>query len=386
MKTLCTLLLSLFYSVFLIAQIDTGNFYQVPYESVLNWKFETKGPIYGTPVVSDGIVYFGSSDSVFYATDANTGKELWRYKSKGLIATTAILADEKIYFEGGNTLYALNTVGEKLWSVKLFSDSANAQQDPWDYHRSSPVLHNGVIYIGGDGGKLVGVDAQTGKETIVIQTTQQSIIRTTPVIFDGTVYFGDWHGVMHAYNLKSATKLWEYDTKSDQQYEYWANAIIGNINYADEKIYFTGRHCRVYALHYKTGEKEWVHKSSIDSWLCGGPVIKKEKIYFGSSDYHHLTALNTVSGELIWETKLDCRIWGNPLLTENNIIIGSNSLYLLSQDSGNIQAQILFPKIHPDKKFGEYIDRTANFHSSPLLHENQIIIGNDKGVLYSVKP
>jgi outer membrane protein assembly factor BamB len=33
----------------------------------LRWKFETKGPITGTPLVFDDIVYIGSADHFVYA-------------------------------------------------------------------------------------------------------------------------------------------------------------------------------------------------------------------------------------------------------------------------------------------------------------------------------
>ena len=38
-------------------------------KSPLKWKFKTKGKIFSSPVVSDGVVYFGSSDNHLYAVD-----------------------------------------------------------------------------------------------------------------------------------------------------------------------------------------------------------------------------------------------------------------------------------------------------------------------------
>ena len=47
----------------------------------LLWKFPTGGhPVISSPAVSGGMVYFGSSDTL-YALDAQTGQEKWKFKT-----------------------------------------------------------------------------------------------------------------------------------------------------------------------------------------------------------------------------------------------------------------------------------------------------------------
>jgi outer membrane protein assembly factor BamB len=47
------------------------------------WVFETKSPIFSSPVVSEGLVYFGGLDSIFYAIGISSGHEKWRFRTKG---------------------------------------------------------------------------------------------------------------------------------------------------------------------------------------------------------------------------------------------------------------------------------------------------------------
>ena len=50
-------------------------------EGTLKWTFETGGVIHSSPAVIDGIVYFGSRDSYFYALNAETGHLLWKFQT-----------------------------------------------------------------------------------------------------------------------------------------------------------------------------------------------------------------------------------------------------------------------------------------------------------------
>jgi len=44
----------------------------------LRWKFKTGDVVHASPALADGVLFFGSWDSYFYAVDAATGKEKWR--------------------------------------------------------------------------------------------------------------------------------------------------------------------------------------------------------------------------------------------------------------------------------------------------------------------
>jgi outer membrane protein assembly factor BamB len=45
-----------------------GNLYSLDTRTgKLRWRFETKGPITGTPATNKDLIYFGSADNNFYA-------------------------------------------------------------------------------------------------------------------------------------------------------------------------------------------------------------------------------------------------------------------------------------------------------------------------------
>lgn len=364
----------------------TELFSQAPEETTecLEWKHQTSGLIYATPLIFDGKVYIGSTDSVFYAIEASSGKEKWRYHSGNTIQSSAAFQNNLIYFESGNRLFALNARGKLKWVSDLCEGEAKIQLDPWDFHHSSPYIHEEVVYIGTEKGSLLGFDTMSGEQVLRCQTISEYPIRTTPVVSGGLVIYGDWNGVLYANDISTGTLAWKYDTKQEGTYP-WPNSILTRLAVAGESVYFAGKSNRLYSLDVQTGRKNWYYSSPTDQWLIGGPVVKDGVVYLGSSDQKLFHAIDANSGALIWSTELDCRIWGSAAINEDRIHIGSNSLFVLDIASGEILKQYEFPQVHEAKKYGEYTDRTANFHSSPILFDGMIILGSDDGNVYAIR-
>lgn len=372
-------------SLFLIL-ITSVSFSQSSQSSLeaMQWIVETGGPVYASPVISEGSLYIGSTDSVFYAIDAGSGKIQWRYHAGNTIQSSAAVFKNLVFFESGNRLLALNTKGKLKWEKTLCEGEVRNQLDPWDYHHSSPCIHEGIVYIGTEQGILLGFEAKSGEQVLRSQTLSEQPIRTTPVVWRNLVIFGDWDGVLYASDISTGSLVWKYDTRNDGTYP-WTNAILGSIQVTDSSIYFAGKSNRLYSLNARTGKPNWHYSSPTDQWLIGGPVVHNGIVYLGSSDQHLFHAIDASRGTLLWTVDMDCRTWGSAWVDAEKVYIGSNSLYAIEKVSGNIIQQWEFPKVHEDKMYGEYTDRSANFHSSPLGFKNMIILGSDDGSIYAIR-
>lgn len=372
------ILFCLFTSVIQAQQIVVDE-----HNNSLAWKFKTSNFVYASPVLKGDTIFVGSLDSTFYALNAKNGSKHWEYKLPGEVRSTAAISEKKILFESENILYALNFQGELQWKVDLFKESLQNQIDPWDIFHSSPIIHQENVYIGTENGLILGFRIHDGKEVFHCQTENKDIIRTTPAISNNSIFFGDWKGVVYAYSLENAEELWQYDTKQDTVYK-WKNAIQASPVISGHSIYFAGRSSRLYSLNTDNGTKNWVHVSPTNQWLCGGVILKDEFIYLGSSDQRLFQAFEAISGELQWQTTVDCRSWGTPCVNDNTIYIGSNSFYAIDKKNGEIKSQVQFDKFHQDIQMGKYTDRRANIHSSPVLYDNKVIFGSDDGYVYAL--
>ena len=347
------------------------------------WKFQTGGMIYATPSLHEEVLYVGSLDSTLYAVNRKNGSEIWRFRSGAPIYSDAAISGDRICFESGNFLYGLDLDGELQWKAPLYTDSITQQVDPWDFLHSSPVIYQGVAYIGSDMGWIYGIRLRDGKQVFIKQTDSGELIRTTPVISDGLILVGDWAGIFHAFDLKTGGLGWKYDTRKDGTFA-WPNAIQSTPVVANGRIIFGGRCCRLYALDLQSGNRIWMYSSPTDQWLIGGPSLADGTLYLGSSDQKILHAIDPTNGELLWTREVDGRIWGKPLAVDKNLVIGSIHLFVLDRKNGETRTEYTFPNVHPEKKYGNYIDRTINFHSSPTLGTDLVFIGSDDGYIYAI--
>ena len=120
----------------------------------LKWSYTTGGSVYSTPIVVNGVVYFGSFDHNVYALNASTGAVLWSFPTGDLIYSSVALANGVVYAGSmDGDLYALNArTGSLRWSYPTGPVNVG-----------SPTVANGVVYVGGGSdGVLYALDAKTG--------------------------------------------------------------------------------------------------------------------------------------------------------------------------------------------------------------------------------
>src|SRR5215211_4787920 len=108
------------------------------------WKFETGGAVNSSPAFLNGVVFFGSVDGRFYAIDAETGKEKWKFATKGesrfiapgihgaipktelmadpfdVFLSSPVVANGVVYFgSGDHNVYALDaSTGKEKWRFR----------------------------------------------------------------------------------------------------------------------------------------------------------------------------------------------------------------------------------------------------------------------------
>jgi quinohemoprotein ethanol dehydrogenase len=150
-----------------------------------------------TPLVIDGVMYVTSTWSKVFALDAVTGKLLWTYDPQ--------------------------VPGE--WGVNACCDVVNRGVAAW----------NGKIYVGTLDGRLVALDATTGKpvwETLTIDRSQRYAITGAPRIVNGKVLIGNAgseygvRGYISAYDAETGAQLWRFYTVPGDPAQGFENAAM----------------------------------------------------------------------------------------------------------------------------------------------------------------
>jgi quinohemoprotein ethanol dehydrogenase len=136
-----------------------------------------------TPLVIDGVMYVTSAWSKVFALNSRTGELLWQFDPK--------------------------VPGE--WAINACCDVVNRGVAAW----------NGKVYVGTLDGRLIALDAKTGKpvwDILTIDKTKRYTITGAPRIVKGKVLIGNGgsemgvRGYVSAYDAETGSLVWRFYT------------------------------------------------------------------------------------------------------------------------------------------------------------------------------
>ena len=94
------------YANFAVNESHTGNYPNENYQTFggLKWNFGTRGKIFSSPAVVNGIAYIGSEDHNLYAIDIKTGKQVWIFTTGGAVNSSPAIYGDKLCFGSSELL------------------------------------------------------------------------------------------------------------------------------------------------------------------------------------------------------------------------------------------------------------------------------------------
>jgi len=208
---------------------------------------------------------------------------------------------------------------------------------------SSPVISEGVAFVGGLDSTLYALELATGNVKWKLKTNGE--IRSTIAIDGGKIFLLGGNGVLSCIDKNSGKPLWRsvFDHTAlflgERRYDfadyYHSSPLVHN-----GVIYFGTANGRINALRSENGETLWSFKAG--DIVHNTPVIVRDKIYFGCFD-GFVYALNIQSGNVVWKFKSvgqqyfpNGEMQGSPAAGHGSLFIGSRdyNLYAISATGG----------------------------------------------------
>jgi outer membrane protein assembly factor BamB len=270
-----------------------GRFYAVEAETgEIAWRKNFNRFTAASPTVGDGVVYQPlmnrrgqdrkSAAGYMVALDAESGEEKWRFKA-GVVESSPLLVNGVLYFGTfDDRLYALNAeTGRARWSFRAGDDV-----------KGGPVIYGGTIYFGAYDGKVYGVDARNGKRRWA--SSAQGGFRgagnfyATPAAAYGRIFIGNTDGKVYAFGARTGHLLWSKGTGGF----VYSSAALWN------KTVYVGSYDRhLYALDAATGDVRW--RFDAKGQVSGPATVFSGVVYF-STLRGRTYGLNARSGRQIW--------------------------------------------------------------------------------------
>lgn len=303
------------------------------------WKYKTSGRVIGSPTISDGVLYVGSTDGAMYALSAADGSLRWKFATRGPILSSAAVANGAAYFGSvdGN-IYAVDVAtGRERWRFATKGErrftapgihgaipSTERMPDPFDVFMSSPTVVGDVVYVGSGDQHVYALDAATGKPRWTFATGD--VVHASPTVSMDLVYIGSWDRNLYAIDARTGKERWRYTTGNDTVI-YNQIGIASSAAVADGLVFVGGRDGKFHVVDAATGKQKWVHDNH-GGWTIASPAVRNGVVYFPTSDGTRFKALDATTGATKFDLQNKAISFSSPAIAGDVAFYGTSDGYL----------------------------------------------------------
>ena len=291
----------------------------------------------------------------------------------------------------------LSVARQSLPEPEVEQDSANLL---WLYTtggavHSSPIVVEGVLYVGSMDGYLYALDAATGELRWRFATGHGFI--SSPAVAAGTVYIGSNEGHLYALDSASGDLLWRSATDGP---------IYSSPAVASDMVYVASMDGYLYALDAATGKRHWRYavesrySSHRKIGLLSSPTVLEGRVYIGTME--GLLALDAASGDRIWSYDQNWsstvsgseatiysapdEVSSSPAVANGVAYFGSldGHLYAVNAADGTHRWNFAASTTERSDRFGFSATWRTNFHSSPLVADGVLYVGSALNHVYAL--
>lgn len=394
-----------------------------PRLDALAWKFKTGGRVISSPLVVGDVVFVGSTDGSLYAVNKLDGTQRWKFETRGPVSSSPAFhngvvyvasLDGNVYAVGaadGKVRWTFATKGERRFTAPGIHGAiprTERMPDPFDVFLSSPMIANGVVFIGSGDQHVYALDAGTGALRWSFATGD--VVHASPALADGVVYIGSWDRNVYALDAATGRERWRYTTGNDTVI-YNQIGIASSAAVADGLVFVGGRDGKFHVVDAKTGAQRWVHNNN-GGWTIASPAVQNGVVYFPTSDGTRFKALDAATGAVKFDLQNKAVSFSSPAIAGEVAFYGTSDGYLnaVSLRDGSLLAR--FQTDGSKENGARYTDetgrmRTATMYpdrtldgmmigmrtmmtlgsvlSSPVVADGVVYFGSTDGHLYAVR-
>jgi outer membrane protein assembly factor BamB len=242
-----------------------GTFYSLdPGTGGSNWQVQLDSAITSSPASMNGTVYFASNDGMLHAVDTSGASgtlqnTTWSVDVGGPVYSDVAAANGMIYVTTNDgDVVAVDDTGTEQWRVK----------DGAEFGASSPVYHNGSLYVGGQ--SVWRLDPSDG--SLIWDTGYSGNVGSSPVVDNGVVFIGDASGTVMTLNVSDGgTTLWNTQT---------ANGVATTPGLTSDRVITGGLGGRVHVFDRANGDV--IASKDLGAPIRSSPVVDNDVIYIGT--------------------------------------------------------------------------------------------------------
>jgi outer membrane protein assembly factor BamB len=237
--------------------------------------------IYGTPAVSDNLVYVGGYNGKVYSFipgEVQPDRDLAKVRiadrdiAIGQIVGSVVVEGDLVCFaDADGKVYGVNSRLQPVWP-EPFQTGGKI----W----STPTIQGATVYVGSFDRKVYALDAANGNK-------RWEFIVTTPVVEGGTVYVGSFDRHLYALDAASGSLKWQFEAR----HGFWARPIV-----FDGRVYAPSLDGKVYILGVQSGEE--IDQVDLGAPVSSSPALVGKAVVVATEESRGTGTVK--SGAVIW--------------------------------------------------------------------------------------
>ncbi len=288
-------------------------------------EYPINSEVVSAPATDGRMIFFGSVNYVFYAITPQC-KPGWKFTTGDRIKSDPLVYGDLVYIGSYDKhLYALNRHdGKMVWAFPELPSGENTKApgdiETGDFSYSSPVLMDGVLYIGNLDHRIYAIDAVSGKMLWRYRT--QAAVTSSPRIHEKTLYFGSNDGFVYAVDLRDQKTVWKLETHD------WVNS---SANIQDDTLYIGSNDKHVYAIATKDGAPRW--KFATKGPVISIPAIVDTFVIAADADAEgNIYLFDENNQSIAWTRKTAGPIRSDPVVVDHRFYISGGDRFLYAFD------------------------------------------------------
>jgi outer membrane protein assembly factor BamB len=266
----------------------------------VRWRFFDGALLEFTPVMYGNRLFLIDDDGMARAIDARNGRVIWHRKLGTLAASSPALdvPQRLVVFSllsltgktpGDGAVMALSMrTGRIRWSHPLPAGS-----------ESSPLVADGDVYLGDQGGDVYSLRAADGHLNWVFHAA--GAVKGGIARSHGILYFGDYAGRVYALHASSGRPLWDVGTNG-AEFGFGSGTFYSTPAVAFGRVYLGNTDGYMYSFAARTGQLAW--STGTGAYVYGSPAVADIKgigptVYVGSYS-GQFYAFDAASGRIRW--------------------------------------------------------------------------------------
>lgn len=294
--------------VFLAVDVETGQ---------ERWRFVTTGEIiWASAAYSDGMVFVASGryldpHGTMRALDAVTGNVIWTFETASMIAGSPVVHEGLIYF-GSDAVNPWFGEGGSLFAVDISSGKLRWERSVAGNHRSPPVVDGNTIYQATDGGYLYARDPASGQ--IKWQSAIGGGIHWPAAAANGLVFVDVFEtGNLLAIDTTTGQERWRISSGGLPPASRGVAVSAGVVH-----LFYPGA---IVALDAATGVELW--RADADPGASSTLVIASGRLYYGTYG-GDMVAFDTATHAEVWRYQVG-RIEGSSPAILDGVVYACNA-------------------------------------------------------------